>query len=88
MPSPRGLAIALISTSNLGSEFFSELLAWPGEARTGEIILVKPGKNGMTYLSQDLGIGGSHAHLQSPYSSDRSLVFAAALSAAGTSYQG
>ena len=83
-----GLAIALISTSNLGSEFFSELLAWPGEARTGEIILVKPGKNGMTYLSQDLGIGGSHAHLQIPYSSDRSLVFPAALSAGGTSYQG
>ena len=84
-----GLSIALMTSSSLANSFFTELVNWPGEAQTGEIVMVRPGKNGVTYLNQDLGSGSGHQHLQIPYSANRpDLLSAAALTLEGTPFQG
>jgi signal transduction histidine kinase len=84
-----GLTIALVTSSSLGNSFFTELMDWPGDTKTGEIILVRPGKNGTTYLNQDIGKGAGHDHLQIPADANRpELLPATALTLTGTRFQG
>ena len=84
-----GLSIALMASSSLGNDFLTELMDWPGDAKTGEIVLVRPGKNGTTYLNRDIGKGDGHDHLQIPLDPGRpDLLPATALTLAGTQFQG
>ena len=87
--SASGFAIALMASSSMNNDFFSELTDWPGGTRTGEVLLVRPGNKGMIYLNNDIGTGADHGHLLVPVDAMRpDLLSAAALTIAGTNFQG
>jgi len=87
--SSSGLTIALMASSSLASDFFTDLMQWPGEAKTGEIVLVRPGKTGTTYLNKDVDGSAGHGHLQVPFDANKpDLLPASALSVEGTQFQG
>lgn len=49
-----GLALVVVSSNNLTHEFFRELLDWPAERKSGQVLLLHPGERGATLLSSNL----------------------------------
>ena len=84
-----GLSIAVIASNDLAGGFFTDLTQWPGEKNSGEIIMFRPDKDGMTLLSRD-GVGlTDHAHLYVPNDAKTTNLYApAVLGAGGADFQG
>ena len=84
-----GLNIAVITSNNLSSNFFNELTTWPGEENSGEVVLLRPGKDGMTLLSKDIAETSNHAHLYIPTESGKSNLYSRTeINESGEQFQG
>ncbi len=84
-----GLSIALIASSSLESEFFADFLDWPGNGKTGEVVLLRPENNGLTYLTKNLGAGARYIQKHVPFDPvNPSLIAPAALTLKGLNFEG
>ena len=64
----RGLALVLVSSTSLENEFFKDLLAWPSDSKTGQIVLARRSEKGVAYLNKGLNNNTNHQHLYIPFS--------------------
>ncbi len=74
LPTQQDLALVLVSSNNINNEFFTDLLSWPSKNNSGQVLFLRPGEHGTTYLGNQLTANPQGDHLYLPYDSPKGIV--------------